>query len=188
MLRKTLNEERRMNMAFNVIINGIQLLPYKWQEADLEAYVLTIDARLTKEQFERLTLLRLNTAEERKNFDVVINDYLKQMYFSEVLYSQHGEYVKVRITLVEKENEEEPNRYLEEPGRENMLETLAALKLTNEKLLALLMEKGVLTEAEVSEAARHTGEELYSNKFRLLEVDDVDYYDQKLKAKEPFFR
>lgn len=176
-----------MIMSLEITINGIPVIPYNWQEAESERYVLTFDARLTNEQFERLTVLRLNTAKDRENFDVIINDYLKLMHFNEVLYSQHEDYVKVRATLIEKNDSSSEDRYLEDPSKENMLETIAELKLINEKLLGLLLEKDVVTEEEVSQITFQSEEEVYSNRFRFYEVEDIDLYDQRLKGKQPFF-
>lgn len=153
-------------MSLEVTINGIKLQPYEWEEEDENNYTLTVDAKISVEAYKRLTELRLNAAKHVNYFDVMINDYIKMMRFGRVMYSEHDSYIKIRLTLVEKNYKEDGDKHYAEPGREHLLETVSQLQLTNRKLVQLLQEKGLLSEEEAESIRVHSVDEVLNKEFQ----------------------
>ncbi|SDK35479.1 hypothetical protein [Sediminibacillus albus] len=172
-------------MSLDIIIKGIPLQAYKWKEEQLDQYTLTINTKINKEDYLKLTELRQDAGNKANYFDVMIADYVKIMRFGKIIYSDHGKFVKMRAALVEKDYSKELED-IHHPEKEDLLETVAHLKLTNDKLMNLLQSKGLLTEEELNEIKLSTVDEK-SEAFELYRVEDVDFYKDETTSKPSVF-
>ncbi|SDM69677.1 hypothetical protein [Sediminibacillus halophilus] len=163
-------------MSLHLLINEIPLQAYKWEEEQSDQYMLTINVKLTREEYRKLDKIREYSAKNGEGFHVMIADYVRPMRFGKIIYSDHGDFVKWRATLVEKDRTKELQKFYGKQEKEDLADTVIKLKRANEKLLALLQDKAILTSDEVKQAGLGDETGLVADEVDLFQVEDIDFY------------
>ncbi|WP_053217222.1 hypothetical protein [Virgibacillus senegalensis] len=171
-------------MSLHMLINGIPLEAYKWEEEQSDQYRLTINVKLTREDYQKLDQLREQSVKDGEGFHVMIADYVKPMRFGKIIYSDHGDFIKWRATLIEKDRTKELHDFYGKQNKKDLAETVVKLKQANEKLLSVLQDKGILTSDEAKQAGFEGERDLEAGDIEYFQVEDIDFYLDRTDKKQ----
>jgi hypothetical protein len=166
----------------NLVIDGWELIPYKYSEEFDDKGVLTIYARveLTEADDGRLRKMPMYFQVVRKG----INGAPREMRFGQILWSkkENDEKYRIRFVLVDKAADEHGlHRGLFEPQFGNVADTAAVVRLRLSALLDKLVAKALLS-GEEAEAIRTVDNDVLDKE--LLENDRVGDLDGWLGGRD----
>lgn len=159
----------------SVELLGLDLVPYEYEErVDHDGIEIEMKVRVTQTENE---LLEEHIAKSGF-FPVIrhgIEERPREMRFGQCIWSEDGEHIKHRLVLVEKPvHEADPYPDLTWPQGFRTQEMTAGTREMVEALLALFVEKNVLSNDEI-EDIRNRAEAGIQKRFRrLFRVDDID--------------
>lgn len=142
-----------------------------------ERQLITVNTKVSKEVFDKIVNLRFDL--QGDYIPVQINGVEHVMRFGAIYYSEHEEYNKVQLTFVFKEYDEaDPGtvNFVNNETKITLSKYVSELRVINEKLLNLLLEKGVLTEEEKKDIFNLTKKEVHLKSIELHKVKDIDDY------------
>jgi hypothetical protein len=156
------------NMALEVI-NFFQ---------DEDGGYITINSKVSEEDFEKIVHMKFNL--NNSYIPVKLNENDLLMRFGAVSFSKHEDTVKIQVSFVNKEYEgtyKETEKYALDEKKYTVERYVTELRLVNEKLMNLLMEKGILTATEKEIIQTITEKERFRKAIEFFEVDDIDDYE-----------
>lgn len=172
-----LKEREELNIE-ELNIAGVGIKPYSYNEVfDGSALIINARIKLSLEEKARL----VNKTIDEKYFTVVrkgISEESKQMRFGKIIWSDHKDFIKESIVLVEAIYDEE-NRHLHPPFDPEMSNIQHILAFTNkytELLSNLLVSKGILLSKEISDINEQAKESMSLRGF--YRVDDIDLLEE----------
>lgn len=157
-------------------IGTLNIKPYKYEEEYDEAIIISASVKLSKEEMVELKKIQ----DGERYFDVVrvgINNEAVKMRFGQNIWSEHDEYFKVNLVLVEScYDTKETGHGLNEPEMSNIKRKLIHLNNFNNELVELLLIKEIITKDEV-ESIKKKADEKFKDGYRdLYKVEDVDKF------------
>jgi len=173
----TLDVEEHEELNLEILsISGFDIKPYSYEER-FEGTALIIDVKV-KLSHEDKAILN-DSIGDRKYFAVVrkgINEESKQMRFGRIIWSDHEEYIKESIVLVEKLYDENvKNSFpLFQPEMNNIQDILAFTSKYNELFSDLLVSKGILLSEEVTDLKEQAKKTMSLRNF--YKVTDIDLF------------
>jgi hypothetical protein len=160
-----------------LVINDLELVPYRYKEELDEKDMLTIDTfvELSEAEEKRLRALPTYFRVVRKG----VQDDAREMRFGQILWSkkENEDKLRLRLTLVDKALDACGDRHdFLEPQFGNVSVTATVTRLRLRALLDRLVAKGVLSSEEVD--AIHAVDEGAVNRElqHLFRVDDLDQW------------
>jgi hypothetical protein len=163
----------------NVKIEALQLgdlmvAPYEYSEEFDDAtgaMKIHARARLDSEQVKRLRSLPPFFSVVRKG----INDAPREMRFGRLLWSDHGEYIKHKILLFDRDTRvEEKISGLFDPEMSHLEMGVAKTSCLMKNLLETLQSKGVLNEDAIQKIRQQADDDMEGRLLQFNEVDDLD--------------
>lgn len=166
----------------NLIISGVNISPYFYEEEiDHESLIIFFNSEVSYELFEELNKIKLEKNNEY--FSVVregINDTVVEMRFGQIIWSHDSttDKVKFKATLVEKSYDKNSDNSfsLFDPEFYNMQDSIAENKETLYNLINILLEKDIISNAELEELKNISEERLYKRKLDFYKVKDLDKF------------
>jgi hypothetical protein len=175
----TLDIEEREELNIEVLsIAGFDIKPYSYNEIfDGAALIITAKVKLSLEEKAGLK----DSIKDKKYFTVIrkgINEESKQMRFGSVTWSDHLEFIKESITLVEEIYDKENKRpfSLFQPEMRNIQNILAFTSKYNELISDLLVSKGILLPEEINDLKEQAKKSMSLRDF--YKVTDIDTFDE----------
>jgi hypothetical protein len=171
----------RVNEKENLVldrlsIDGRDFVPTRYK-ASAHNGILSISVQVTVDDGQRDWLRSLMDAQVY--FPVIrrgINDAPTQMRFGLCTWSRHGTETKYLLRLVDERDDAQDWRAptSADVWRENKTRALLFRAAYVDEIAALLVRKGLLTDAEVEQIKADAGRQVPERSHRLLETDDVD--------------
>lgn len=152
----------------------MQIVPYATYIE--EERHITFNAKLSKDDFNQLLNYRYDM--NGSFFPVMVDKEEHLMRFGAVAYSEHEEFNKVQATLVYKESDlnEEDKEYVLNVKPYNVDNEVSKLRLINEKLLNILLDKGILSDQDKTDLLNLSKREVHLKSVELYKVSDLDEY------------
>jgi len=163
----------------SIKFGDFDIKPYNaFKEDDALLYIFNYKA--SHGEFEKFKEYVLeNDSRSEKYFQVRINNDDFTMRFGIIGYSEHEEYYKIHVALVDQrvDEEEKPALYLHKEVQPNLIKDYVKQKIVIGKLIDTLKENKILTDEQVDEIFNVPTKEIRSNHLDLYKVDDVDDYE-----------
>lgn len=174
-----LEEVERLNIE-SLIIGDLEIFPYEYEEEYDDAIISTVKVKLTKIESEKLD--SLDGLENKDRYFKVIRKGISEdkldMRFGQVIWSEDGDFIKKKMTLVEKiyDENEETKSTLFQPEMGNMRSMIAYNRNLTNELMDLLLSKGVISSDEIEEIKEKAGANLAKTYRKFYKVSDVDEF------------
>lgn len=167
-------------MISTVNIDGIVIKPYDVKhELSDDAVIINMKAEVSPDVFERVNTL--NFREGQDYFDVIrtgIDNEPIKMRFGHNVWSRKDDVIKMGIVLVEDvydKGEDTTNNGFGEPELSMAIKYIKYLKAMNERLLNILEQKAIISEAQRLEIQTPlTLDERIQTHYLFREVGDLD--------------
>lgn len=175
--------KERDNLSIEaLIISGLYTVPYMVEQRYDNGIIINAKIKLSNDEMDKFIVIR----DGEEYFEVIrkgINDNPLKMRFGKIIWSEHVNFFKVEVTLVEEcyDSEENSNsepflRDLFQPEMSNIIKMLAYQQSFNKYLMELLQIKGLLTEEEISSIKDKSEQEIKAAREMLYKVNDIDIY------------
>jgi hypothetical protein len=157
-------------------IEDVVLNPYSTVEIPDDDLSISLNAEISHSDYERLNRIRLKNIIDKVYFDVEYENNHKKMRFGQVLYSEHDDKIKARITLVDKkyDDENDTSGFPVDPSLDNLKKEVASLNLYIHSLESLLKDKGIISPEEINQLRDYNKIDLLEEQFKLYKVKDID--------------
>lgn len=157
-------------------IGNLEVSPYKINQEYDNAIIIDASIRLSQE--DKNILCSIEDGE--RYFDVIrmgVSEEPLKMRFGTNIWSEHEEYCKVNIVLVEKKYDDvDREKGLLQPQMQNIMSMLAYQRNLNKELIDLLVSKNIVDISEI-ETIRENAEDNIKDSHRLFyKVDDADKF------------
>lgn len=149
----------------HLIIAGIEVIPYKYSEEYDNGIIIDANVKLTKEQNASL----LSAIGATKYFEVErvgISHARKIMRFGKIIWSEHNDYIKKNLILVENvyDDVSDTSHMFYEPQFGNIMKSMEFMYNKIKNLEKTMIEKGLISDNESSD---------FPN-LEFYKVDDID--------------
>lgn len=157
-------------------IGGLEVIPYKINQEYDGGVIINASIKLLKHDKKIFDDLE----DGKRYFDVIrvgISEEPLKMRFGTNIWSEHEEYCKVNIILVEKKYDDvDRGNGLFQPQIQNIMDMLAYQRNLNKELLDLLVNKNIVDISEI-DIIRKNAEDNINDSHRLFhKVDDADKF------------
>lgn len=182
------NEERTYTYRLyfeqkdNYTLHGLKIddfiiKPYDYSHYYENGIVVQAKVKLTKEEMDKLN----NLKDKDGYFDVIrqnISSKSIKMRFGQLLWSEHNDFFKVDLSLVE-DCYDKFNKpmILFEPDMSNIKDMLAYEKNLNNELINLLLNKEIISEFEIEDIKLRAKNNLKDTYRLFYKVKDVDTFE-----------
>ncbi|MDF2879526.1 MAG: hypothetical protein K0R54_83 [Clostridiaceae bacterium] len=159
----------------SLTIAGIEVIPYEYTEEYDNGIIINAKFKINKENSQKLHNNLKDTY-----FDVIrkgISNEVKIMRFGQTLWSDHGDYKKYNVTIVEKcydDFETILKHGFLEPAHSNIMRMLAHTINLNNELINLLKSNNTISEADledIKEKAKNDIDKTYNEYFKVEDID-----------------
>lgn len=153
-------------------LDDLEIVPYEYKETFDEKDRITIDARsrLDPDQLLRFNALPTYFSVVRKG----ISDSPKEMRLGRCLWSDHGEYVKQQIYLVDRAQDAERQSALFQPEFNHSIVAISEQTALLAALLEMLKAKGILDDDSIAEVRNGASEAMGKYALDFMKVADLD--------------
>lgn len=175
-------KERDNQSLEALIISGLYTVPYMIEQRYDNAIIINARIKLSNDEMDRFIVIR----DGEEYFEVIrkgIDDNPLKMRFGKIIWSEHENFFKVEVTLVEESYDREENsnsepflRDLFQPEMNNIIKMLAYQQSFNKYLVELLQIKGLLIEEEISRIKDKSEQEVNRTLAMLYKINDIDIY------------
>jgi hypothetical protein len=139
---------------------------------------IAFNSNVTSEDFEKIVNMRFDL--DNNFISVRFNGSEQLMRFGAIAFSKHEDIVKIQVNFVNKTYEgmhKKTEKYAFSEKEYNVDRYVTELRLLNEKLMNLLLEKGIISETEKANIQTSTKKERHRKAIEFFEVDDIDDYE-----------
>lgn len=159
-------------------ISGLSIKPYKYSHEYDNGIIVTVSVNLTKDDYDKFKKIQ----DGDRYFSVVrqgISEKVISMRFGRVIWSEHEDFIKVNLVLVEEcYDTNATNKGLLEPEKSNIMSMLAFQKNLNNELIKILIDKEVVSQSEIDFIKDKAKNDLKETQKLYYKVEDVDEFEE----------